>query len=333
MTTTEWTPSSIVETAGNFWSTCVIHTAVKLGVFTALGDVPSGAADLAREMGLNERGLTMLLNALAALHLVSKQGERYANTPFSRSYLCKEEPHYLGYMIMHQHYLMGRWNNLAEVVSSGAPVVNPGVMRDDPDQLESFLMGMFNLASEIAPQVAQGVDLSHYHSLLDLGGGPGTYAIHFCLHNPQLAAVVFDLPTTQPFAEKTIASFNLRDRIRFMAGDFHKDEISGSYDAVWLSHILHSDDPDTCRALLRKAAGVIKPGGMILIHDFILNDSMDGPVYPALFALNMLVNTPAGRAYSEGEITDMLAQAGARDIQRLPFRGPTDSGIIIGKKA
>ena len=331
MNTTEWTPSSIVETAGNFWIACVIHAAVKLGVFTALGDEPSNAKDLAAGMGLNERGLGMLLDALAAVKLVSKQGGTYANTAFSRGYLIKEDPRYLGYMIMHQHYLMSRWNMLADAVSTGAPAASPAVMRDDPDQLESFLMGMFNLASELAPQVAESVDLSGYKRLLDLGGGPGTYAIHFCRHNPQLTATVFDLPTTKPFAEKTIAGFNLRDRIRFMAGDFHKDEISGSYDAVWLSHILHSDDPDTCLALLRKAVGVVKPGGMILIHDFILDNTKDGPVYPALFALNMLVNTPTGRSYSEGEIADMLAQAGAKDIQRLPFRGPTDSGIICGK--
>ena len=332
MTTAEWTPSSIVETAGNFWTACVIHAAVKLGVFTALGDVPSNTGDLAGKLGLNERGLAMLLNALAAVKLISKHGDRYTNTTFSRSYLSRDDPRYLGYMIMHQHYLMGRWNGLAEAVSSGAPAVSPATMRDDPDQLESFLMGMFNLASELAPQVAQAIDLSGCRRLLDLGGGPGTYAIHFCRHNPQLTATVYDLPTTKPFAEKTIAGFNLRDRIRFMAGDFHKDEISGSYDAVWLSHILHSDDPDTCRALLRKAARVIKPGGTILIHDFILEDTMDGPVYPALFALNMLVNTPAGRSYSEGEITQMLAQAGATDIRRLPFRGPTDSGIISARK-
>lgn len=331
MSTIEWTPSSIVETAGNFWIACVIHTATKLGVFTALGNEPSNAKDLAARMGLNERGLGMLLDALAAVNLITKQDDRYSNTDFSRSYLIKDVPHYLGYMIMHQHYLMARWNGLADAVSTGSPVADPAIMRDDPDQLESFLMGMFNLASELAPQVAESVDLSGYKRLLDLGGGPGTYAIHFCRRNPHLTATVFDLPTTRPFAEKTIAGFNLRDRIRFMAGDFHKDEISGSYDAVWLSHILHSDDPDTCQALLRKATGVINSGGMILIHDFILNNTKDGPVYPALFALNMLVNTPVGRSYSEGEISDMLAQAGAKDIQRLPFRGPTDSGIICGR--
>ena len=70
-------------------------------------------------------------------------------------------------------------------------------------------MGMFNLASLLAPRIAQAIDLSGCRRLLDLGGGPGTYAIHFCLANPGLSAVVYDLPTTRSFAEETIARFDL----------------------------------------------------------------------------------------------------------------------------
>ena len=59
---------------------------------------------------------------------------------------------------------------------------------------------MFNLAMNLAPVLVPKIDLSNRRHLLDLGGGPGTYAIHFCLNNPQLKATVYDLPTTRPFA-------------------------------------------------------------------------------------------------------------------------------------
>ena len=74
----------------------------------------------------------------------------------------------------------------------------------------------------------------------------------------------------------------------------------------------------------------MEPGGMILLHDFILDNTMDGPVFPALFSLNMLLNTPSGRSYSEKQIMDMLSSVGVRDLRRVPFRGPNDSGIISG---
>jgi hypothetical protein len=37
-----------------------------------------------------------------------------------------------------------------------------------------------------------------------------------------------------------------------------------------------------------------------------------------------------GQAYSERQLMDMLADAGAKDIQRLAVRTPNDSGIITG---
>ncbi len=191
-------------------------------------------------------------------------------------------------------------------------------------------MGMFNMAMGIAPQLANQIDLSGRHHLIDVGGGPGTYAIHFCMKNPGLRATVYDLSTTRPFAEKTIERFGVSDRIDFVDGDYLKENIPGSYDVAWVSHILHAEGPDDCQAILNKIAACLKPGGMMMIHDFILENTMDKPLFPALFALNMLLGTQTGQSYSEKQITDMLSKAGAVEIERLPFVGPTESGILIG---
>jgi cyclopropane fatty-acyl-phospholipid synthase-like methyltransferase len=191
-------------------------------------------------------------------------------------------------------------------------------------------MGMFNMAMALAPRMANAIDLSSCSHLLDLGGGPGTYAIHFCLKNPGLKAAVFDLPTTRPFAKKTIARFDLSRRITFTPGDYHADDIPGRYDVAWLSHILHAEGPEACQNIIRKAVSALDPGGMIIIHEFILNDTQDGPLFPALFSLNMLLGTESGRAYSEAELSGMLARAGIRNIRRIPVQTPNDSGIILG---
>ena len=72
------------------------------------------------------------------------------------------------------------------------------------------------------------------------------------------------------------------------------------------------------------------PGGMIIIHEFILDNTMDAPLFPALFSLNMLLGTSAGRAYSRRQLEDMLTRAGVKDIQRISFDSPTDSSILSG---
>ena len=331
MTADNWNPGLLLETSGNYWSACAIHAGVDLGLFTALGDVTRSPAQLAGSLDLDERGVQALLNALAALRLLEKRDGKFACTEFSKTCLSKDSPHYLGYIIQHHHHLMAAWQQLAGAIRTGdTPVRSSGDRYTDAEWLESFLMGMFNLASALAPDIAGSIDLFGREHLLDLGGGPGTYAIYFCRQNPQLQASVYDLPDTRPFAEKTIQRFDLADRIKFIAGDFLQHDIDGSFDVVWLSHILHSADADACQLILDRAVAAMRPGGMILIHDFILDNSMDQPLYPALFSLNMLLNTPGGQAYSEEQIMGFLDRAGVRDLQRHPFAGPNASGIIIG---
>lgn len=50
----------------------------------------------------------------------------------------------------------------------------------------------------------------------------------------------------------------------------------------------------------------------------------------ALFALNMLQGTQQGQSYSQSQIREMLQNAGVRDIERLDYVGPTESGIMVG---
>jgi predicted O-methyltransferase YrrM len=324
-----WTPETILRLSGDYWKTCALHAGVKLDIFTVIGKDCLTAAEIAGRIKGDSRGLTMLLNALKALNLLIHKDGGYANTPAGESLLSKDSDHYLGYLIMRHHHLMASWSRLDEAVKTGKPLRTSSA-HGSAERRESFLMGMFNIAMKVAPRVAAAIDLSDRRHLLDLGGGPGTYAVHFCLANPQLRATVYDLPETRPFAEKTIAKFGLADRIAFTAGNYLKDAIPGAYDVVLLSHILHAEGHDESRKLVRKATSVLQPGGLIIVHEFILDNTMDSPLHPALFALNMLLGTPAGQAYSEEQIMDMLAKAKVRDVRRIPLQTPNDSGLIIG---
>lgn len=325
----EWNPGQLLEISGYYWKTCALHAGVKLDVFTAIGHDHLTGQEIAQKLHVSERGITMLLNALTAMNFLAKTNEKYANTPSSFSLLSKDSPQYIGFMIMHHSNLVPSWSQLDQGVKAGEPVRTRASL-DNEEHRENFLMGMFNMAMSIAPELAKQVDLSSRHHLLDLGGGPGTYAIHFCLHNAHLKGTVYDLPTTRPFAEKTIARFGIKDRVDFQAGNYLEDPVKGKYDVAWLSHILHAEGPENCQIIINKAAASLEPGGIMMIHDFILNNSMDSPLFPALFSLNMLLGTQHGQSYSEQQIMDMLHRAGLKEIRRTSFRGPTDSGIIIG---
>ncbi len=74
----------------------------------------------------------------------------------------------------------------------------------------------------------------------------------------------------------------------------------------------------------------MSPGGIVLVHDFILDNRKNGPEFPALFSLNMLLAHNGGRSYSEEEIFDILDTAGVSKITRHSFRAKNDSSIIYG---
>jgi len=326
-----WNPGMLLSISSGYWAGCTLQAAVRLKIFTNLSGGASPAAELAARIGSDERATGLLLDALSAMGLLVKEGEVYRNSDAAEELLVINSPHYMGHIIMHHHHLLDGWAQLDQAIVSGQPVQRRSYGAEI--ERESFLMGMFNLAMAIAPAIAKEISLSDRRRLLDLGGGPGTYAIQFCLANPELWAVILDRPTTEPFARQTTKHFGVHERIDFVGGDFTVDDISGGpYDVAWLSQVIHSNTFEACESLIAKTVGALEPNGMILVHDFILDDTKDSPEFPALFSLNMLLAGNGGRSYSEREVRDMLESAGVEDITRYQFRAPNGSSILAGRK-
>jgi predicted O-methyltransferase YrrM len=331
METAHWNPASLLALSGSYWQTFTLHAGIKLNLFSQFGGGRLSAGEVAQQLGTDRRGTTMLLNALTAMGLLEKSSHRYSATDAASKFLDKSSPAYIGHMIMHHHFLADTWARMDEAVTTGRPLRSRAA-NGSASKREAFLMGMYTLASQQAPEIAGKIDLRGRKRLLDLGGGPGTYAIHFCRQNEALEADIVDLPTTREFAERAIRKYGLEERIRFIEGDYVESAIKGRYDVAWLSHILHAEGPDVCQRIAHKVEAVLEPGGIVAVHDFILDDSMDGPLFPALFALNMLQGTQQGQTYSEPQIRSMLEAAGIRRIERLAYRGPTESSILLGIK-
>ena len=327
----DWNLGKLLGVSSAYWRGCTLQAAVRLKIFSLLDPKVQTAEEIAKNASTDVRATSLLLDALAAMGLLNKVKLHYTNSDFSTTYLREDSPEYMGHIILHHHHILDGWAQLDKAVCTGKKVEKRSYGVDT--ERESFLLGMFNLAKELAPHIAANIDLSGRKRLLDLGGGPGTYSIHFCLANPELKAVIFDRPTTEPIAEKVVSSYALSDRISFESGDFNTTtHATEKFDVAWLSHILHSNSYDECVQLIQKTVDALMPGGLLLVHDFILNTSKDGPEFPALFALNMLVGTDRGRSYSDKEITSMLERAGLTEITHHSIRAPNDSSILSAIK-
>lgn len=289
------------------------------------------AADLAVELGVNGRALELLMNALAALGVLEKGAAGFRNAPVAAAWLSGH--HYRGHIFRHIHHCWESWNDLAGVVRRGGPelVREAVILHDREEWNRDFIRGMDDVTMELAPQVVAQLELGTARRLLDIGGGPGTYARAFLTAHPQLAEVtVFDLPSALAVAAECLEGCARRADVQLVAGDFQHDPLGHGFDAIWISQVLHSQDEAGCIALLGKAARALHPGGTLMVHEFLLDDSCTQPLTAALFAVHMLVMTAGGRAYSGSEIAGWMRDCGlvAVEVRKVS----DDTGVVLGRK-
>ena len=171
---------------------------------------------------------------------------------------------------------------------------------------------MHNLALQKVREVTKNIRLSGVKRLLDLGGGPGTYAMAFAGKN--IEVTLLDFPETLKIAKRLIASSGLGNKIKLLPGDFAKTSLGNNYDMVFISQILHAYNDRDCMSLLKKSSAALKPGGRVVVQEFYLDETKTNPPQGAIFAINMLVNTEGGRTYSPSEISSWMKKAGFTDI-------------------
>lgn len=143
-----------------------------------------------------------------------------------------------------------------------------------------------------------------------------------------VSATVYDSPDTIRIARK-VARKSGASGVHFQKGDFLNDPVKGTFDLALISQVLHSYSPEENRTLIRKARGILNPGGRIAIQEFFIETNLARPHYNALFSVNMLVNTDGGRCYAIPEMKRWLKAAGCRTI-RVKKLG--DSVMLIGEE-
>lgn len=317
----------------------ILHVAVNLDLFSKLSNEGKTAAQLATLVHADPTALELLLNALAAMGYLKKEKERFYSQPIIHTYLVKNGPKYLGHLIAHQARSWEQWSHLESALLSGKPVHRNDMYQDQPAALNDFIRGMHELAIARgdARYLSKAIPLGRCRKLLDLGGGPGTYASMFCRANRSLRAVVMDLPATLKVTRRILKEFDQTGRVSTMSGDYRKPgKIKGApYDVVLISNILHAEDEATNRRLLQRVHDAMTPGGIVIIKDHILNPDHTSPINGALFALEMRLGT-SGRTYSYREVASWLQESGYQDMVEVPIGPPMNISLVLalrpGKK-
>jgi 3-hydroxy-5-methyl-1-naphthoate 3-O-methyltransferase len=309
---------------GYMQSRCLL-TALELDLFTAVGDGATAEQAAAAIQG-NARAAAMLLNALVALGLLTKDGDVYRNTPESARYFTRgsKDNHRDG--MLHTADIWHRWSNLTEAVRLCSL---PRERASRPEWTEHFIAGMQHNSKDRAPAVVKAIGTAGVRRILDLGGGSGVYSVAFAQASPDLRCEILDLPQVVPLTAEYVERAGVALQVGIRAGDMLQDELGTGYDLVLLNAICHMFSPEQNLALFRRARQALAPGGRLVVQDFILDPDKTGPLHAALFSLNMLVNTESGASYSEPEFTSWMISAGFTEVRRVNLPGPSD--LIVGR--
>jgi hypothetical protein len=319
-----------------FQAAKMLMVAVELNVFDFLEE-PHSAVEAAAWLKADDRATGIFLNGLAALGLVTKGVDYFQNSKIASRFLVRGQDGYRGTIIKHMGHTWERgWNDLKNTILMGFPHgIEPETWVDtrpkrDEASMRAFICGMDALARDLAPQVAPKLPLAGVRHLLDLGGGPATYAITFAQANPEMRATVYDLPGPIEIARENIANHGLSGRIDSLTGNFLNNDIGSGYDFIWISHILHSHSEEQCRLIIDKAVAALAAGGVLAIQDFFLNPDGCTPPGAAMFGVHMLAVTPRGRAFTYREVGGWLQEAGLTAPERI--RTSPEASVLLAKK-
>ena len=327
--------AQLMETVRGFQKAQAILTAHRLGVFRVIAHTQRTAEWVANELKCSPRGITILLDAMVSLGVLRKEGGYYQNSPVAKAHLCLDSEDYRGTSFDHMHDLMNIWSRLEESVRSGRPCrrEEEHLMAGSTEKNEVFIGAMAEIGRPNARIIAQALDLSRYRSFVDVGGGPGVYCEEVLRVNPQMRAVVADLPLTVATAQQIVAKGAFAERISFLCVDVFHDSTAHwkqKFDVALVSNLLHMEGAEPNRALLTKIHTILNENGMIILHEGIIDQNRTAPMDRALFAINMLVNTERGDCYTFEEMHSWLLDAGFSEIQAVDcFEQPS---LITARK-
>lgn len=298
---------------GDWQELLAVAAAIELDLFRELDREPAGAEGLAARLGYNARAVRILLEALAEMgHVYLEDGRYHISDNMRAVAVDPGNPAYAPFAILHQRNLMERWLTIPDVVRTGRQVERPYTRK----RREVFIRSMNDVSRGAAGRVVDRClgRAPNAKTVLDIGGGPGTYAREFTRHCQRVT--ILDRSEVAEITEAELSEF---PGIEFVGGDFNESIPAGPFDMVFMGNIFHIYGPEENVRLLKRVHDSLEPGGVAAIVDSVRGRNPRAP----LFAVTMLVNTDTGDTWTEDEYRGWLDESGFTNIfiEDVPDRG------------
>lgn len=310
-------PETLHQIHFSFAPSRVLVTGVQLGVFSHIADGKNTAEAVARAAKSSPRGMRMLLDALVAIHLLSKEDSRYRLSALAAKFLVRGSPDYAG-AVMENDDLTESWRHLAKAVRTGKPVhrmdIEEPAVKFFPTLVRT--LHVMNRAPARRAVEALGIGSAQVLNVVDIACGSGVWGIAVAEADPEARITAQDFPAMLRHTRQYLKRHGVERQYDFLPGDLKTVDFGKArFDLALLGHIVHSEGERSSRNLLRRLYRALRPGGRIAIADMIPNDARTGPPFPVFFALNMLLHTQEGGTYTIAEYARWLMKAGFERVE------------------
>jgi 3-hydroxy-5-methyl-1-naphthoate 3-O-methyltransferase len=310
----QWTPERL-RSGGSYWQARILSTAVHLEIFDWLGNRAKGARAATNHFGGTLEGWKIFLDALSAMRLLEKRAVSYENSSFARRYLCFGR----GSFLLSDHDAWNLWGRLPDSLTSGKRPKVAEPFFTESERSERLLQSLDKDARKIAPYLMARLPLSRSKTLLDVGGGLGSFTIACCRRSPHLRATIVEHPRVAIFTSRAVKKAKIEKQVQVVALDIVKDPLPCQFDLVLISNVLHGQGVSENRTLLRNAYRALNHRGRIVLRDVLMNRAGTDPSWGSLFSVALLLHRPKGRCYARDEVRGWLRAAGFSAIKG-PFR-------------
>jgi ubiquinone/menaquinone biosynthesis C-methylase UbiE len=328
------TPAALMQDLIGAWRSRTLVAGVELKVFEQLASGRRSAQEIAEGAGASPRGMALLLDALTAIGYAKKARGGYAMQPIAAQFLVPGGKEYAGAIAHALSLTWDNWRNLTDAVRSGRPVEAVNVAEKGKEFFPKLVASLFPgnyAASKAVVAKFPKKELRTIRRIMDVAAGSGAWSLPFAEAIPQARVTTVDFPEMTPITREFAEKFGAASRYDFLEQDLRKADFGReAYDLIILGHIIHSEGEQHGKELLRKSFAALRPGGKLLIAEYVPNDARTGPAMPLLFGLNMLLQTDAGAVFTFREYRDWLKAMGFRAVTTLPVPPPTT--VIVGTK-
>ncbi|RLG34180.1 methyltransferase type 12 [Methanosarcinales archaeon] len=314
----------------------ILFTAFDFDLFNLLEE-PKTARQISGEIVTNPYLTEKFLNALVALQLLAKHDGRYTNTKLASTFLVNSSPFYQGNLLRLSAKGSDNWSKMSSILKGEIQKEEDGKFEFEDVFDPTFILAMAEGAMRgslhrTVKEVSTFPEFHRARKLLDLGGGHGLYAIAFSQINPNLEAVVFDLPQVTEVAKEFIAKYEIEERVKIIGGNFLEDDIGNGYDIVFVSDVFYRKK-DVLMSILKKIHDALNDNGSIVLKHWLLNDDRTAPLVSVLFDLKLSLRGDRHHIYTEKEYIELLYEVGFSSIRTFDISSSSSPSMIItGKK-